>query len=253
MVIGQWKTFLSSLEAIAPAHWQLIQAPALMQAKQIVQSEVVDLIILTIDPGQLGFSAVTEFVTELRLRAGVAHLPIIIIDNEADVDRQAESFAMGADAYFTPPIDSRYFPAAIDTRLMLSQVLAESAPPDQGVPPLSSTPVTAPEPPEQVSSIESREYFEENFLRLKSLLLRTRDLLSRADEPDRSFIFFRYVVRGDSLQLYLVKDKFVKSAINDPQEIAMSRDLARFIRRNLDNDAMYEDPRIFYRAGAGNR
>ena len=176
LVIGQRNTFFSSLQAIAPTHWQLIQAPTLMRARQIMKSESIDLIMLMIDPLQVAISTVTE----LRLRASVAHLPIVIIDEKADVARQAESFAMGADAYFTLPIDSRYFPAAIDARLMLSQVMAESAPADQSMAPVTPPPVPAPTPPEQVSSIESREYFEENFLRLKSLVLRTRDPLSLA-------------------------------------------------------------------------
>ena len=77
--------------------------------------------------------------------------------------------------------------------------------------------------------------------------------VSLADDPDRSFIFFRYVVEGDSLQLHLVTNKFVEAAISDPQELDTSRELARFIRRNLNDDAMYDDPLIFYRAGAGNR
>ena len=74
-----------------------------------------------------------------------------------------------------------------------------------------------------------------------------------ADDPDRSFIFFRYVVEGDSLQLHLVRDNFVEAAISDPQELDTSTELARFIRRNLNDEAMYEDPLVFYRVGAGNR
>ena len=204
LVIGQWKTFFSSLQAIALPHWQLVQAPTLLQATQIMKSESIDLIMLTIEPGQLAISAVTE----LRLRAGVAHLPIVIIDKEADLARQAESFAMGADAYFTLPIDSRYFPAAIDARLMLSKAMAESAPPALTVAPPVPQPLAAPAPPEQVSSIESREYFEENFLRLKSLVLRTRDPLSLA------------VIELDAPTLQLVADARRRSkAVNKFLEI----------------------------------
>ena len=87
LVIGQRNTFFSSLQAIAPTHWQLIQAPTLMQARQTMKSASIDLIMLMIDPLQVTISTVTE----LRLRATVAHLPIVIIDEKADVARQAES------------------------------------------------------------------------------------------------------------------------------------------------------------------
>jgi DNA-binding response OmpR family regulator len=94
-------------------------------ALMIVESRTPDLVLLDINlPDMSGI----ELAQLLRERHSLAHVPLVFLTGEEDLDRRAEAIAAGGDDFLSKPIRPRHLLANVNSRIGRARALALSAP-----------------------------------------------------------------------------------------------------------------------------
>jgi DNA-binding response OmpR family regulator len=94
-------------------------------ALAIVESRTPDLVLLDINlPDMTGI----ELAQLLRERHSLAHVPLVFLTGEEDMDRRAEAIAAGGDDFLSKPIRPRHLLANVNSRIGRARSLALSAP-----------------------------------------------------------------------------------------------------------------------------
>jgi DNA-binding response OmpR family regulator len=94
-------------------------------ALMLVESRTPDLVLLDINlPDMSGI----ELAQLLRERHSLAHVPLVFLTGEEDLDRRAEAIAAGGDDFLSKPIRPRHLLANVNSRIGRARALALSAP-----------------------------------------------------------------------------------------------------------------------------
>jgi DNA-binding response OmpR family regulator len=103
------------------------------QALEMMQTRVPDLMLLDINlPDMTGI----ELTQVVRERDSLAHVPIVFLTGEEDLDRRAEAIAVGGDDFLSKPVRPRHLLANVNSRIGRARALAMSAPgerPEEGL------------------------------------------------------------------------------------------------------------------------
>jgi DNA-binding response OmpR family regulator len=95
------------------------------QALDIMQVRVPDLMLLDINlPDMTGI----ELAQLVRERDSLAHVPIVFLTGEEDLDKRAEAIAVGGDDFLSKPVRPRHLLANVNSRIGRARALAMSAP-----------------------------------------------------------------------------------------------------------------------------
>lgn len=102
-------------------------------ALDLMQTHTPDLILLDINlPDMSGI----ELAQLVRERHSLAHVPIVFLTGEEDMDRRAEAIAVGGDDFLSKPVRPRHLLANVNSRIERARALAMSAPgerPEEGL------------------------------------------------------------------------------------------------------------------------
>jgi DNA-binding response OmpR family regulator len=94
-------------------------------ALDLMQARAPDLILLDINlPDMTGI----ELAQLVRERESLAHVPVVFLTGEEDLDRRAEAIAAGGDDFLSKPVRPRHLLANVNSRIGRARALALSAP-----------------------------------------------------------------------------------------------------------------------------
>lgn len=94
-------------------------------ALDVMQARAPDLILLDINlPDMTGI----ELAQLVRERESLAHVPVVFLTGEEDLDRRAEAIAAGGDDFLSKPVRPRHLLANVNSRIGRARALALSAP-----------------------------------------------------------------------------------------------------------------------------
>jgi len=94
-------------------------------ALDAMQARAPDLILLDINlPDMTGI----ELAQLVRERESLAHVPVVFLTGEEDLDRRAEAIAAGGDDFLSKPVRPRHLLANVNSRIGRARALALSAP-----------------------------------------------------------------------------------------------------------------------------
>jgi DNA-binding response OmpR family regulator len=94
-------------------------------ALDLMQARAPDLILLDINlPDMTGI----ELAQLVRERESLAHVPVVFLTGEEDLDRRAEAIAAGGDDFLSKPVRPRHLLANVNSRIGRARALAMSAP-----------------------------------------------------------------------------------------------------------------------------
>lgn len=95
------------------------------QALELMQLHAPDLMLLDINlPDMSGI----ELAQLVRERSSLAHVPIIFLTGEEDLDKRAEAIAVGGDDFLSKPARPRHLLANVNSRIGRARALSLSAP-----------------------------------------------------------------------------------------------------------------------------
>jgi DNA-binding response OmpR family regulator len=104
-------------------------APSAEVALALVETRTPDLVLLDINlPDMSGI----ELAQLLRERHSLAHVPLVFLTGEEDLDRRAEAIAAGGDDFLSKPIRPRHLLANVNSRIDRARALATAAPAERG-------------------------------------------------------------------------------------------------------------------------
>lgn len=94
-------------------------------ALDMMQARAPDLILLDINlPDMTGI----ELAQLVRERESLAHVPVVFLTGEEDLDKRAEAIAAGGDDFLSKPVRPRHLLANVNSRIGRARALALSAP-----------------------------------------------------------------------------------------------------------------------------
>jgi diguanylate cyclase (GGDEF)-like protein len=144
---------------LAAPNREVFVAASIAEAEAILAEHEIALIVLDL---VLPDCDGRNLLIRLRMRPGLAALPVIVLSGKGRGATQTECFALGADAYFEKPVDLNTLAAAVATRLQRTGEASREARQD----PLTGLP--------------NRAAFREACDRARALAQRTREPLSLA-------------------------------------------------------------------------
>ena len=105
--------------------FEVTVAPSAEDALEQTQARTPDLILLDINlPDMTGI----ELAQLMRERSSLAHVPIVFLTGEEDMDCRAEAIAAGGDDFLSKPVRPRHLLANVNSRIGRARALALSAP-----------------------------------------------------------------------------------------------------------------------------
>jgi DNA-binding response OmpR family regulator len=104
-------------------------APSAEQALERMQTRAPDLMLLDVNlPDMSGI----ELCQLVRDRSSFAHVPIVFLTGEEDLDRRAEAIAAGGDDFLSKPVRPRHLLANVKSRIGRARALASAATGNRG-------------------------------------------------------------------------------------------------------------------------
>jgi DNA-binding response OmpR family regulator/nitrogen-specific signal transduction histidine kinase len=110
------------LNDILRDQYEVIQAANGMEAFEIIQNRIPDIILCDIIMPEVNG---VEVVRRLKSQELTAHIPIIFLSSEGSIERQIEGIQVGADAYLTKPFHTRHLEVTIEQVLNNRQSLKQ--------------------------------------------------------------------------------------------------------------------------------
>jgi CheY-like chemotaxis protein/GGDEF domain-containing protein len=95
------------------------------EALELMQSHAPDLMLLDINLPDMSGIELTQLVRE---RTSLAHVPIVFLTGEEDLDKRAEAIAVGGDDFLSKPVRPRHLLANVNSRIGRARALSMSAP-----------------------------------------------------------------------------------------------------------------------------
>lgn len=100
--------------AVGGPNREILLAETVPEAREILEAEQVDLIVLDLSlPGADG----RDLLLDLGARPGTASIPVILLTGLTDAQARTEAVSLGADAYYTKPVDRSVLSAAVGMML----------------------------------------------------------------------------------------------------------------------------------------